>query len=411
MALRGTLKDFGIADIFQLIGHQGKTGVLSVKNRDQEVNIYFKDGSVVRAESSTRQKRELLGSMLVRAEVLTDAQLAEALETQQKTLKRLGDILVEASTVDAKTLRAFAKLQTTETIYRLFLWDNGNYEFKQTEVTVDVEGDVIRSENVLMEGFRQVDEWPLIRRRITSYGMIFERLEDLDALSAASSAAAKPATGGDDLGLDDAFGELEGGGSSHGGGDPRLKNIGQNERIVYHLIQADRDVQKLIDLSRLGEFETCKALLTLLEASIIQALPEGHKKPSAEPAVGGIRASGRMSWLPAVTRVALYLAFCAGVIAALWYWGRTTHGGLVQEIRAMAGYVSVDLQTELSQAHTGKIRTALEVFRVETGAYPGTLAELVSAGLLRPRDLSYPWRESYYYARRGDSYELLRPIF
>jgi hypothetical protein len=62
MALRGTLKDFGIADILQLIGHQQKTGALVVKNRDQEVQVFFHEGNVVRAESSTRKKRELLGS-------------------------------------------------------------------------------------------------------------------------------------------------------------------------------------------------------------------------------------------------------------------------------------------------------------------------------------------------------------
>ena len=32
MALSGTLKDFGIADILQLIGHQTKTGRLTLKS-------------------------------------------------------------------------------------------------------------------------------------------------------------------------------------------------------------------------------------------------------------------------------------------------------------------------------------------------------------------------------------------
>ena len=67
MALKGTLKDFGIADIFQLIGQQGKTGVLHLSEKDEEVHIGFKDGAVVKAESSTRKKKELLGRMLVRA--------------------------------------------------------------------------------------------------------------------------------------------------------------------------------------------------------------------------------------------------------------------------------------------------------------------------------------------------------
>ncbi len=406
MALRGTLKDFGIADIFQLIGHQGKTGVLVVRNRDQEVQIYFKDGGVVRAESSTRQKRELLGAMLVRAEVITDTQLKEALDSQQKTLKRLGDILIESAALDAKTLREFARLQTTETIYRLFLWDGGSYEFNQTEVHKDPDVDLLRSENVLMEGFRQVDEWPMIRRRITGYGMVFERLEDLDQLTAAAEGA-KPA-GDDDLNLDDAFGDLEGGSTSR---DPRLKNIGQNERIVYHLVGQDRDVQKIIDLSRLGEFETCKALVTLIEAQIITALAEGHRKPSAEPAVGGILAPSRFAWLPALTRVVLYLTLVAGGLWAIGYWGLATQRDWLQSLRALTGYTDVELQSAISKGQLAKLRRALEVYRAEKGGYPPTLTTLVEERLLEADDLRFPWRQPYVYVPENDRYQLLRPIF
>ena len=32
MALEGTIKDFGLPDIFQLIGLQRKTGILTLKN-------------------------------------------------------------------------------------------------------------------------------------------------------------------------------------------------------------------------------------------------------------------------------------------------------------------------------------------------------------------------------------------
>ena len=39
MALKGTLKDFGIADILQLIGQQQKTGTLHLQGRDQEVHV------------------------------------------------------------------------------------------------------------------------------------------------------------------------------------------------------------------------------------------------------------------------------------------------------------------------------------------------------------------------------------
>ncbi|MGQ0504637.1 MAG: DUF4388 domain-containing protein, partial [Myxococcaceae bacterium] len=75
MALQGTLKDFGIADILQLIGQQQKNGVLHLRSKDQEVHIGFKEGNIIKAESVTRKKKELLGNMLVRAELITDQQL------------------------------------------------------------------------------------------------------------------------------------------------------------------------------------------------------------------------------------------------------------------------------------------------------------------------------------------------
>src|SRR5882724_10938320 len=95
MALKGTIRDFGIADIFQLIGQQAKTGVLILRNDADEVRVYFKDGAVIRADSVTRPSQMLLGSFLVRADVLNQDQLDHALNEQRRSLKRLGVVLVE----------------------------------------------------------------------------------------------------------------------------------------------------------------------------------------------------------------------------------------------------------------------------------------------------------------------------
>jgi hypothetical protein len=70
VALKGTLKDFGIAEILQLIGQQAKSGVLHLESRDDVIHIAIADGNVVRAESAGRKTRERLGNMLVRAELI-----------------------------------------------------------------------------------------------------------------------------------------------------------------------------------------------------------------------------------------------------------------------------------------------------------------------------------------------------
>src|SRR6184192_1555127 len=110
MALSGTLKDFGIADILQLIGHQTKTGKLVLKNGPEEVDVLFVEGNVVFASDHARQKESLLGSMLLRAELLNDEKLEEALGVQKRSLKRLGDVLLEAVPQAARRRPARAQL-------------------------------------------------------------------------------------------------------------------------------------------------------------------------------------------------------------------------------------------------------------------------------------------------------------
>ncbi len=261
MALKGTLKDFGIADIFQLISHQSKTGVLHLNSKEQEVNIFFASGNVVRAESTTRKKSDLLGSMLVRAEVITEAQLEEGLEIQRRTLRRLGDILVERGYLSKADLKEFTRLQTTETLYKLFHWDTGTYNFESGEVTYDKDSvEAIRSENLLMEGFRMVDEWPMIRKKISSYEMTFKRVKELPHVADTQTKESDE--------IDNAFGEVVEKDSA-----VAAKNIGRNEVLVFGLIQYGHNVQRLIDLSRLGEFETCKALLNLLNEGYVRVAP------------------------------------------------------------------------------------------------------------------------------------------
>ena len=74
MALQGTLKDFGTADIFQLIGVQQKTGMLKLKDNERAVNVFFLKGKIVGAESTIREKKEHLGEMLIRANIINKQQ-------------------------------------------------------------------------------------------------------------------------------------------------------------------------------------------------------------------------------------------------------------------------------------------------------------------------------------------------
>ncbi|HME91425.1 MAG TPA: DUF4388 domain-containing protein, partial [Myxococcaceae bacterium] len=139
MALKGTLKDFGIADILQLIGQQQKTGTLRLSAKETEVYIGFKEGNIVKAETVFRKKKELIGASLVRAEIISQEQLDRALEAQKRTLQRLGDVLIASGAITQQRLNQMRQLQATETLYKLFNWKSGTYEFDQGEVEFDPE--------------------------------------------------------------------------------------------------------------------------------------------------------------------------------------------------------------------------------------------------------------------------------
>ena len=395
MALKGTLKDFGIAEILQLIGQQAKSGVLHLESRDDVIHIAIADGSVVRAESAGRKTRERLGNMLVRADLISKEELEYALDLQKKSLRRLGDILVEQRFVSKDELREMTALQTTETIYRLFHWKSGTYEFEPGDVEWDRETvSPLRAESVLMEGFRQVDEWPLVRKKIFSTAITFDRLKPLEAERTGSRAVEASA--------DEVDAAFEGLGEKKKGGE--FASIGKNERRAYELAVPGRPVEKIVDLSRLGEFETCKSLLALVNLGFLAALPPAKSRAAA--AVGAYALDWQARIRRGTTRVAATVAIAAA-LASIAYWA--DRRGLAASGGAYVGDNAA--QRFLARYQLERLRGALEVYRLERGDYPERLPQLVEAGLATARDLSYPWQQEYYYRRKPEGrFVLLPPV-
>jgi hypothetical protein len=382
MALRGTLKDFGIADILQLIAQQQKSGTLVLKAQDSEVSLGFRDGNIVKVESAFKKKKDLLGNLLVRAELITQQQLDQALEMQKRTLQRIGDVLAAGRVVSEEKLAQMRQLQATETLYRLFTWKSGTYEFEPGEVVLDSEPITpLRAESVLMEGFRMVDEWPLVRKRISNYETTFERLKQLPPATVA---------GQDGPGLEDPFAADS-------------QSLGQEERLMYELAAPHRDVRKLIDLSCLGEFEACKALCKLVNLEYLRVVP----------AAGRVRVHDVGRSVPAslINRAARVM-LTGGVLAGVAFLAPRLNLHTTPLRRSSTSqYADPAAQRVISTAQLRRIRSALELYRLERGPFPEKLAALVEVGLLSSEDLHFPWRDSYYYRKlQNGDFVLLPPL-
>jgi hypothetical protein len=371
MALRGTLKDFGIAEIFQLIGGQGKSGTLTLESKKGKIKLLFDKGAIVGVDFGGREARGSLADLLLRAELVTASQIKEALAIQKKTLRRLPDIVLEQGWVKADVLEEMVALETNEALYGLFAWQDGTYRFEAGDVEYDRATVRPRSlEHLLMEGFRRVDEWPIIWRRIGSHDASFEVVAPLPEQ------------------------DVEG-------------EIGHAERRVFSLISPGRDVTKLIDLSRLGEFETCRALQHLLDLGYIRVAERGKAKRRRDRKAAGIAGAGPSIGLEFIAKGLLSLV-AIGLLFVLVGYAKPDLSGL---LRAPASLTlgATDPRALLGSGQIERLREALEVYRLEKGGYPDRLEQLVEAGLVAAAELGYPWERSYHY-ERGEPYRLHPPV-
>ena|SRR5688572_20556082 len=172
MSLTGNLRTMDLPEVLQWIAGGRKTGTLQIDRGSVQKRIAFVDGII--ETSWSNDPRESLGQFLVRDALITEEQLFKALLRQEKEGRLIGVILVADGAVSEADLRRALQLKVGETIYDLFLWPEGQFEFKDGDLPktpgISVELPVM---GVIMEGARRLDEWSRIRTVFPTAGTSF----------------------------------------------------------------------------------------------------------------------------------------------------------------------------------------------------------------------------------------------
>ena len=146
----------------------------------------------------------------------------------------------------------------------------------------------------------------------------------------------------------------------------------------------------LIDRSRLGEFDTCKALLTLVNEGYIE--PNKVKKARETP-------GQRVSRGALVTRILVNLVVVGAIVA-----GAILLPGAQGEIDSNARAVGIEARYRLRSNRIVAVSEALEAHRIQYGSYPASLDTLVTAGLIDARALA--GEVGLDYVSTGSNYDL-----
>ena len=406
MALQGTIEDFALPDIFQLIGMQRKTGVLVLSQGPDTVTIKFLEGRVVEADTASQSLEDRLGSVLVRTGRITQKQLEEALKIQRSTLQRLGHILVKRNYISTEELVDALMVQSSQVIYRLFRWREGSYHFDAVE-ELDYDHNhstPISSETILMEGARMVDEWPIIERRIPSDKIVLRKSEVAEQLKLdqASGELGSPDPAeefefdlGVDLDLQPEQPDAEASEADDTTPEPAIK-LSAEERQVLRLVNGQRTVREIVDLLPLAEFETFRALADMLTRQLIEKVKVVR---GAAPGAGAHHGAWS-GFLAAASKIAI-AALAVGALVTLPSnpfspWNALDRMPTTDRMRLFA-----------AMARLEKIEKAVQVFYLDSGIFPEDLPDLVQYGYLHRSALQDPWGRPYEFQISAGGYQLL----
>ncbi len=366
VSLRGNVEDFGIAEVFQLIGQQRKTGVLAFASGRQQVELVFDRGSVVSAAPAGSRPHEALGEMLVRCGHLTRERVAELHRECAASAESLPRRAVSRRWIAAEAMESIEDLLTRETIFQVLRWQSGSFDFQTREVEHGRPLEtLLGAEQILMDGLRMVDEWQSFADLVPSEEGVLRQVASPEQLR-------------------QAFGAGEG------------REAGAAER-VFRLVNGRISVRRVIDLSMLGTFEATRLLAELRRAGLVE--------PVKAPARARTRVSRTRSGRGLQVALGAVLPLLALLALAAW-----ANRPMPVPTAAPGLEIEHDALEALRSAHrVRRLRNALDAFRLMEGRWPESLDEIQARGPWGGAPLATVPGRPYYYAQRDGQALLLAP--
>jgi len=172
--LQGSIQQFTLPEIFQLVAGARKSGTLGIQREDSIVMIYFREGMIVYAYGPRQTFH--LGQLLKEQGAITGEQLDKtvAVQSQNENSRRLGEILIQQGYIDRADLEKVVKNQIEQLLYSLLAWDSGTFKFYEDQFPTDEEITVtISVENVILEGLRRIDEKRMVEKTLPGTDSVF----------------------------------------------------------------------------------------------------------------------------------------------------------------------------------------------------------------------------------------------
>jgi hypothetical protein len=161
LVLSGTLKEFILGDVFQLLAQQKITGKLVMNDGHSDGAVIFKNGLIVGAEKEDERFSSKLSNYLLDIKQQPFESVSGFINSFEDNLNGLTKDIIAKNIITAKEMLSFAESTIEDITCSLFQWKTGTYRFNSLrsvdelmicEISIPVE-------NIVMEAMRRFDEW------------------------------------------------------------------------------------------------------------------------------------------------------------------------------------------------------------------------------------------------------------
>jgi hypothetical protein len=366
--MQGSLSEFRLSEILQLVAVQQKTGLLRLVRGSQVVTFYFDHGTLVATRDRRHTSHDPLLDYLGRTGWLQPEMVSLLRARLESAREDLLDMLVEERFLGEDEVEIVLADLAQELVHQAFAWRDGTYQFVGgDEALAGLRRRLqFKIDSLLMEAARRADEWPRLQEKLPGGDVIVDLAHPPSA----------------DLG-DRAYGVL-----SQITGATRLGD--------------------LVRRARVPEFETYEIVSQGVDAGLVRVL----ERPAPVPEPRAALETGRER--PKQRR--------ARPRHDMWQLPRPLAWGFTLGVVALAALFAVLGAPRLEQRETREglraldaactredVRLQLEVYRALHGRYPDTLDDLVAADLASPALLERARPLGYAPRAAGRDFDLAAP--
>lgn len=247
MALEGTLKDFGLPDVLEFIAQNRKTGVLTVQGKGDSSTVGFEEGQVIGAALSEKGKHEPLAEYVIRSGKLAPEKVMQILDMATTTQFPFEEIVLKGGYLKEEDLSELIRFKIQDIIDEIFTWKQGTYKFnpdeslyKESKFHVN-----LKTEGLIMEGLRRLDEWPRIQETFPSMSVALKKKDN-----------------------------------------PVLQvQLSEEEAQVFKLLDTEQTVKAILAKSGIGKFRTLAALFHFLDLGLLEKIETKPQTTAKVPTV------------------------------------------------------------------------------------------------------------------------------